>query len=445
MNLKRYLLSRIVMVALLCFFMTTAWLLYHSHAQVGQHTQQMADSLEKHLASQLLLANAGIGQANPFPDFDAWKQTNSQPGTCVAYRALDGSNPHDLCMGAKLLEQKSPAVFESVYQWFFQAGAHAERRIVVHGREFGTLVVTPNAEQEITKAWQQVGSLMGLSGVTVLSVCLLVYLNIHRALHPAQNIVAGLAELEKGQLGYRLPGFELNEWQRIAVAINQLAASQQQLLQERQRLVVKLIGVQEQERQDLSRELHDEFGQCLAAINALAVAIQFTAVQQCPSIVDESERIARIADYMLQVIRNLLNRLRPAELDEFGLAISLNRLVASWNGNNGGNTHYQLKVVGDCSGLAAPQSLALFRIAQEALTNIAKHAAAAQVVVNLHIGTQVVQLTIQDDGIAQALPFTGNNGIGLPGIRERLAALDGQLQLAIAEPHGLILTACLPL
>jgi signal transduction histidine kinase len=184
---------------------------------------------------------------------------------------------------------------------------------------------------EIAQAWDNISSLLGLSAMTVLAVCLLVFLSISRALRPATIIVAGLESMEKGNLAERLPSFELIEWQRTAKAVNQLAASQLQLLAERQKLTVKLINFQEEERRFLARELHDEFGQCLAAINAVAASIAQTAKQQCPALVGDADHISRITQHMLDNVRNLLKRLRPAEPDELGLAASLNSLVSGWN------------------------------------------------------------------------------------------------------------------
>lgn len=445
MNLQLHLLSRIAMVALLCLLVIASYSLYQSHRQAEQTIKQMAESLGKQLESQLLLSNAGIGQINPFPDFALWKQTGSQPGVCVAYAAADNAMSHSVCTGVKLIEADWPTGFEKVYRRVFNPGWQAVRPIALRDRVYGSLTVTSDAGLEIAEAWNKTRSLMALSTVTVLAVCLLVYLSISRALRPAQTIVAGLADMETGHLACRLPSFELNEWQRIAAAINQLAASQQQLLEERQKLVVKLINVQEEERRYLARELHDEFGQCLAAINAVASSIKQTAAQQCPGLIDETEHISRITAHMLDSVRDLLGRLRPAEFDELGLAASLNSLVAGWNGRGGGKTRYRLSINGDCAALREAQTVALFRIAQECLTNIAKHAAASSVRISLIISPETTVLTVEDDGVATQLPFADAAGIGLLGIRERVTALHGQLSLAIAKPHGLTVEVRLPM
>jgi signal transduction histidine kinase len=446
MNLQVHLLSRIAVVALICLLTTASYVLISSDEQARQATQTIADSLGKQLELQLLLRiNAGVGQANSFPDFELWKQTGSAPGVCISFIPADGINARSLCNGEKLIDHNWPSSFESLYQRLFSPGFEIRRPIALNGRRVGLLSVTPSAEMAIAQAWDNIRGLLGLSSITILAVCLLVYLSISRALRPAGIIVDGLERLETGNLAYRLPPFELLEWQRTAAAINQLAATQQQLLEDRQKLAVKLINLQEEERRYLARELHDEFGQCLAAINAVAASIAQTAEQQCPSLVEDADHISRITQHMMDNVRGLLGRLRPAELDELGLSASLNSLIAGWNARSGGKIHFQLSITGECQALSEPLSVTLFRIVQECLTNIAKHSAATNASVALKITADSVSLSVKDDGVATQLPFADGSGIGLLGIRERVTALNGQLKLSIAEPHGLVVEACLPL
>lgn len=444
MNLQLHLLSRIVVVTLMCLLATASYVLYLSDRQARQATQVTSASLAKQLEFQLLRINAGFGQANRFPDFDLWKQTGNAPGICVRFLSTDGA-ARSLCNGSKLADVNWPYSFETFYRGLFNPGFEITRPIAYNDRVYGELMVTPSAEMEIAQAWENICSLLGLSIVTVLAVCLLVYLSISRALRPARIIVAGLESMEKGNLACRLPSFELIEWQRTASAINQLAASQQQLLAERQKLTVKLINLQEEERRYLARELHDEFGQCLAAINAVAASIAQTADQQCPALVSEADHISRITQHMLDNVRDLLRRLRPVELDEFGLAVSLNSLISGWNARSGGKIRFQLSIVGDCALLPEALTVTVFRIIQECLTNIAKHSAATDAKVTLVITADAVALTIVDDGVATELPFTEGSGIGLLGMRERVTELFGQLALAIAQPHGLSVEVWLPI
>jgi signal transduction histidine kinase len=102
-------------------------------------------------------------------------------------------------------------------------------------------------------------------------------------------------------------------------------------------------------------------------------------------------------------------------------------------------------IIGDCALLPEPLTIMLFRIIQECLTNIVKHASAANANITLTINSDAVALTVEDDGSATKLPFADNAGIGLLGIRERVTALSGRLTLAIAKPHGLIVEVHLPI
>jgi two-component system, NarL family, sensor histidine kinase UhpB len=339
MNLKFHLLSRIVLIGLICLVATATWVLHQADRASRDQAQATADSIGRQLEMQLLRINAGFDLAARFPDQGLWQQINTISGTCVRFMPASGDQARSVCSGGKAPARSRPEWFENFYRWAFAPGAETKRPIVFHGRVYGTVVVTPGADMDIAEAWQQLRGLMGLSASTVLALCLLVYGTVSRALRPAQIIIAGLESMRNGDLSARLPAFELTEWQRTGQAINQLASRQQQLLAERRELSLKLMTVQEEERRYLARELHDEFGQCLAAINAVAASITQTAEQDCPALVPEGENIARITGHMMALLRGMLLRLRPMAVDELGLSAALNSLVAGWNARSGGKTH----------------------------------------------------------------------------------------------------------
>ncbi|MDD2759446.1 MAG: histidine kinase [Methylomonas sp.] len=443
MKLQRLLLLCITLAGLTCWLATVSYVLFSSHVRAEEDAQKLAVSLGKQLEGQLLLKKAGIGGINDFPDFEWWKQTGLRPDVCVAYTARDGGRSRRLCTGGWPYGDEWPLGFERLYRAVFQAGHSVRREVAIDGRVYGELTVTAGAGLELTQAWREMRSLMLLSGVTLSVVCLLVYWSISRALRPVKTIVFCLQTMEAGDLNLRVPDFELVEWRLIGSAINRFALSQQQLLAERQSLVLRLIALQEEERRYLARELHDEFGQCLAAVNAVASSIRFGAVERCPELAAEAEQISQITQRMLQTVRGLLGRLRPAEFDELGLASSLKGLIAAWNAR-GSRTRHRLTIVGDSGCLSESKAEALFRIAQECLTNIAKHAAASEVELCLTITESAVELDIRDNGIAGKLPFANAGGIGLLGMRERVSALRGRLDLRIGQPRGLIVNVVLP-
>lgn len=446
MNLQLHLLLRIVVMASLCLALMAGYTLYDAHHQIELNKQQSIDVLHKQLLAQLRLAQAGIGRNTAFPDFETWKLTNNQAGLCIEFKSADRKHSRNFCQGEGHVATDWPLLFAGTYRFFFQPGTVLTRSIELEGQSLGSLSLSSSVNLELAHAWKQVQALLSLSSITVLSVCALVYLSLRRALKPAGLIVNGLAKLKEGQLDYRLPEFQLKEWQCIAGAINQLAASQQTLLAQRQLLTGQLLTVQEQERRDVARELHDEFGQCLSASNAMLVLLkQSVSEGSLPDALPELERLEAINHHMLGELRALLCRLRPPEFDELGLMASLQGLVNNWKQSCRDKIQYHLQIVGDVDRLSEAQAIQVYRIIQEALNNIHKHAAAKAVTIELKSQNGQVQIIVQDNGILQSLPIKLGQGIGLLGIRERLGSLKGELSLKLAEPHGLILTARFPL
>jgi len=441
MRLQVHLLNRIAATGLACWLATAGLLLYRSDHQARHDARATAEAMRQQLELQLIKWGATLGLRDPFPDLQSWQPNTLGIGDCVVFGATEAAAPRQFCNGLEPETTATPPAFAWLYRTLFSAGQPVALPVSYRNRRYGTVTVIPSAQRELVAAWADVSSLTTLAALMVFSVCALVYWSVSRALAPSARIVAGLEAMRNGNLAVRLPAFELNEWRSIAGAVNQLAAVQQQLLEERQALAVKLMNLQEEERRDLARELHDEFGQCLTGINALTASITQGARDRCPDLVDEAQRIGDITQRLLAGIRGLLRRLRPAELDEVGLQSSLESLAADWNRQ--GRTRYDLSIDGDCSTLPDAVTVALFRVVQECLTNIAKHAEARHARIALTVGMETAILIVADDGLATRVPQPF--GIGLLGMRERVSALHGRMALRIAEPHGLIVTIQLPL
>jgi two-component system, NarL family, sensor histidine kinase UhpB len=443
MNLRLYLLIQIISVALICLVATTGYVLHQANRQARQESLMVANSLGNYLEAQLLQIEANIGQAKRFPDFDLWKQNHLQPGLCIRYRAVQQVDAYNLCQGSPINVRLWPQAFETLYRWLFAPDLPVERMVSVKAKAYGVITVLPNVDMVLAKAWNNIVGLLRLSASTVMAVCLLVTFSIYRALKPAEVIVKYLAN--KYYSNNQLPPFKLAEWQRIASAINEFSNTLQCLLSERKKLLTKLITLQEEERRYLARELHDDLGQCVAAGNAILAFLTQTAQEQCPQLLPELANISQINQNIMVTVRRLLLSLRPPELDELGLAACLNTLISEWNRQCAGKINFQLLINGDCQILPPPLPITLFRIVQEGLTNIAKHANATRAAVTLDIFKTQVNLAITDNGKAVALPTGKNSEMGLLGIRERVEGLGGQLHLAIVESGGLMLTVIIPI
>ena len=444
MHLKIHLLLNIILVVLSCLIITAGYVLYQADRQSKQAIQTTAEALEKQLEMQLLRIEIGFGGVVGFPDLDFWQETYASSGICVRFTATENHKTRGICQGDELRLESWPEWFERVYRLIFNPGFTVERQVSFKGKSYVLINVSSSAEKELAFAWSSINALMKVSIVIVLAICFLVYFSIGRVLRPAQVIVDGLEEMGEGDLSIRLPQFEVQEWQRTGVAINKLVANQQQLLSERKQLVMQLMQLQEEERCYLSRELHDELGQCLAAVNAHAMSIVHTAERQCPEVVSEANNISRINQRIMDTVRDLLIRLRPVKLDSLGLETSLIDLIAEWNARTGGRVLYQLAITGNVNQLTDSLRVTIFRIIQECLTNVAKHSSATSVFVTLERLKESVKLMIEDNGNSELIALNDKPGIGLLGIRERVSALAGQLKIERSASGGFIVYITLP-
>lgn len=444
MNLNSHLLLRIPIEALVCLSGAAAWIVYDANRTSRLETLAVATAINKHLELQLMRIDAGYGNADHFPDLSVWQETRSQTGFCLRISSATVEAEYSSCFGARVSKSHYPALFEWVYTAVFHPGITVTRPMKFKGTAHGAIHVTPAKDKELADAWNSIVTLASFISITISAVCLLVYMTISRSLRPARQIVNGLEMLRKGDLSFRLPAFKLIEWQRTGTAINELADNQQQLLAERNKLSHSLIRVQQEERRYLSRELHDELGQCLAAVSAIAASIEHSAKDDCPAIAGDAQQISRINQQIMNTVRMLLLRFRPDKVCAPNLQISLQQLIADWETKTRGKPQYSLLIHGNFDDLAPEIASAAYRIVQECLSNAVKHANATMVSILVEASNDTLEFAVTDDGIAHCLPFEECNGIGLVGIRERVAALEGELSLSILDPTGLHLKATLP-
>lgn len=445
MNLKLQLFARILLIALLSVLMSAAYVLYQTNQQSIMQADSTAKRINQHMTEELLRNFSRYDYRTPFPNAGLWGDISGLPGSCVQFLSRTESRRRSLCSEVNEADRTWPRWFGTLYDHLFQPDYEASRRFFFNSITYGTILVSLNRQVETSRAWHNLQAVIGILSVSILAVCLLVYLTINRLLRPAQLIVSGLEKMRDGQLDTRLPAFDITEWRRTSQAINALANSQQQVLAENQRLALKLMNVQEEEHRYIARELHDEFGQCLAGINAMTTSISQSARQDYPQIQPELDNISHITEHMMVALRNLLTRLRPADVDEIGLEKSLQKLVKSWHQRSGHQTHFELKIDAPLANLPEPLPVNIYRIVQEALTNIAKHAHASQATIKLYYPDKdTLMLLITDNGLADNDNIQQSLGMGLLGIHERTRALGGQTNITANAGGGLKMTITLP-
>lgn len=221
---------------------------------------------------------------------------------------------------------------------------------------------------------------------------------------------------------------------------------QSRLREELQSVAQQLLTVQEDERRTLSRELHDDVGQSITAIKLAAASLMDEDLAATPRVRREIlEEIVAVADQTVLKLRDLSLLLRPPQLDSLGLEAALRGQVAQWSRN----TRLDIRLVVTPFGgrLPAAIELACFRIAQEALTNIARHAGAEEVEVAVGpVATDqgvALSLRVSDDGCG--LDTRRPGGLGMLTMRERATQFGGSLSITRRPDGGTIVHALLPL
>jgi two-component system sensor histidine kinase TtrS len=223
------------------------------------------------------------------------------------------------------------------------------------------------------------------------------------------------------------------------------------LLKENRFLIRKSLAVQEEERRHLARELHDELGQCITAIQADAETIRDVAGRR-DSLIDASVKaILEVSAHLYDVVHHMIQRARPGVLDDLGLVVALEDLVNDCRTRFPG-VAYRLDTCGELGALGEQTNITLYRIVQESLTNITKHAAATRVSIELSAGAdphqraggEPVTLVVRDNGRGME-PSGNGRGLGIAGMRERVEALGGCFTIHSTAGGGVNVSATIPM
>lgn len=443
MNLKTSLVLRVGAVAALAS-LTIAYLFLARLVQDnGEEVARIARTAERHVGFQVVKLATGMGLSTQFPDWQPLADHTNLQGLCVSYRNEAGITTNRECIPPEAGLKPAPAWFSFAVRHTLKFDASSAQPVGYFEFAQGQVVVAPEPDAAIAQLWRQSRPMLELLAVEVLAVTVLAWFAVAGALRPTGEILARLARMADGDLSIRLPRSRITELNSIVAAVNRLSSRLESTLAERADLAHRLVDAHEGERRNLARELHDELAQCLSAINAKATLIALKARQMCPALVGEAEAIGSVTSSTLAQLRDTLVRLRPPEIDELGLLQSLRHMAFAWARDHPA-IECRFEANGSFADLPMPVSVSLYRIAQECLTNVARHAGAALVMVSLtRPGIGQIELRVVDDGRGVCLGEEGA-GLGMVGMRERVAALQGQLRLEVRVPHGLSVAVLLP-
>lgn len=368
-------------------------------------------------------------------------------------RVFDG-NRH---VRAVLLDERGSAVLASHLAvpktpppaWFVRLvdpDAGVQQLAVPPGTGLSAIRLEPDPVNEIDEVWT--GLRDALLIVSLLSVLALILIRraVTQALRPLEAVSDALARVGAGDFEARVAATGTVELERLAQGFNAMAGQLDSIDRENRRLHEQLLTVQEEERAEIARDLHDEIGPYLFAVNIDAAAVRDMAQGgQAPAIPPRVDLIQSAVAHMQTQVTDMLRRLRPIRAVEFGLVAAVEDLVAFWRARHP-DIIFDLSLRADDAVLGLGLREALYRVTQEALSNAVRHGAPSRISLGAEItdGAQEVIMTIVDNGAAAGRPG-GRPRFGLMGMRERIGALGGELTIGQAAGKGWSVTARLPL
>src|SRR6266576_1213663 len=342
----------------------------------------------------------------------------------------------------------------SLPAWFV-ALVHPEKTAVnvpisIHGKA-GSLVITSHSNDEMTEIWDGIVTQLQVVSAIAVALFLITMMVVSRALAPIQALSEAMTTIESGGYDTRVEPDGPPELATICAKLNHLAAALGEAIEDKRRLAERIVSLQDVERKEIARELHDEFGPYLFALRAHASALTRIADADEPKVQaarKHGNAILEQVNALQQSNRRVLEKLRPVGLTELGLREALGALLRLW-----GESHPDVAVetaisqsLGDTGETA---DLTIYRTIQEALTNVFRHAGATCV----HVTVEPIELPSGLAGRGGALVRVRDNGgglrpdhklgLGLTGMRERILALGGSLTVASSD-SGVIVEALVP-
>ena len=341
----------------------------------------------------------------------------------------------------ELFSQSEPEESEALPPaWFINAVMTdyltADYNITMSDGGVKTLLIKADPMDEIIEAWGESQAFFWSIVAMLAVIFFAINVVFHSMLNAVQSILSGLRQVESGEYGKVLPASRISEFNAISSEINAMSAALKMAEESNQALALHTIQIQETERQTMSRELHDEMGQSLTAIKAMAV----TTKQPKVDINLAADSIIEVCNHLAVVVRSMMRTLHPLSLTELGLGATVTDLINEWR-----RRYPDLEVVLDydeaLEQLDNKVAIHVYRIVQESLTNVVRHAQASKVDVVLSYDSERVDILVKDNGVGGE---AGAQGFGILGMRERVESLGGKFNFKSELGDGTQVHAWVP-
>jgi len=434
-NLKLHLLIRMTLMGLLCWLAVSVYLVAQSGRHAAQEIAAIADQLQPMVKADVMRRWISLDSDARHPDLGGAAARFPEP-MCLRYRALDGSDSDWGCAPLQARSASPPFAIGRLLRALGPGHIALPRDITVYGLRAGTLRVESDDASLLQRQWRSVRELLGLAAVMLLALDVLAFWMIGRALRPTAAIVAAVEQLGAGTNDVHLPALRPREFKLIGNGINRLAQRLADAYATRAELTARLIRVQEDERRELAHELHEEFGQCVSALGAISATLSQGVIAGEQLTEADVAPLEAAVEQMLHSLRNLLQRMSQPPLEGQGLRSALADLVTAWQSKVRHGPRIEFDA--DAGTETVPNNeyaLCLYRVVQECLNNIARHAPgsrSARVFIRQNSLGLCLRVSNDLDQLMQQRAVPGS-GMGLALLGERVRSLNGSFSVEVSE------------
>jgi two-component system sensor histidine kinase UhpB len=385
-------------------------------------TTQLIEENEPATRSAKLIADALNmalrTSANPQQTLEAFGQTLGT-SEAIQFRPAGTGLPVHPPLEVRTPFGKVPAWFVSLLTVPEIGGSFP---VTIDGRHIGNIVFSPDLSADLFEKW--IGFLaiaFAGTGLIVLTAAI-AYFTTGAALGPLQQLGEGLTRMRTGDYEHLIPVSGPPEIRKSGEEANELARTLDRLSRDNRGLLRQIVSLQDDERRDLARELHDELGPVLFGIRANAVALLEALPPGSAESAWSAQGMIQSVEALQQANRRILDRLRPLYIQELGLERSIETLLQNAR-SQAPDLRLTSSIDHRLAGLDGILSQTVYRVIQEGVTNVLRHARASSMNIEAAIERGDLVIEISDDG--SGIPEDNLFGRGLTGMHERVRALSG--------------------
>lgn len=392
-----------------------------------------AENTQSEILSSKQLASYAIRQSiQKNPEYIKYLEANQTLGISelitVRHLLIEYYNKDDLLLETNLnqnTQERTPAWFSFLLSWKQKENyQHEIIPLNVSGKDIGYIKLTPDPTSEFNEIWQQFKNSLLVTIIFVILINVSIFIIFSRILSPINQLIESFDRLAKKQFNVAVPLPKILEFNALSRKFNAMVRQLKKNNDEIIRLNRAVVNIQEDEKKSISRDLHDDFAQSLAAIQAEAYVATEKRSQTFKN--EQLKKIIGISKSMIQDLRTMLQSLNLGIIEEVGIETALTDLVNGWiKKNKLKNVSFNLNIKDKLNNFDKQQMTNIYRIVQECLTNIAKHSQPEKIFISVHEYGRHLAIELRNDGIHPTRMKT--SGLGLIGMRERVESLHGTL------------------